>query len=850
MMRPYSLSLVLGLGLALLTPSTVEAQSLAGGRSLKAPGKQQAPALQQAPRIRTNTGFAVPMQKSVQPAAKPYRAPGAAGELRGGPPANDDCSGALPLVVGTVCNPVTADATGASQSIPGISCNAFTGTADDDVWFSFVANASALTIEVTSSANHDAVVDLRSGACNGTNIACADQAFDGGTEFLNATGLTVGATYYVRVYDWYQGAPLTTSFDICVYGTPPAPANDNCAGAIGLVAGTSCNPVTGTVFNATQSIPALNCATFTGDADDDVWYSFVANATAMTVRVEGSASFDAVVDLRSGACNGTNIACADATVAGGVETINATGLTVGATYRVRVYDYGTGSPSTPTFDICVFSTPAAPANDECVDAPVAALSVPGSVTVNGDNTGATDSEQLGFNTVWEAFTITACADVTIEYCGTNPAFGEYVVNIVDDCLFTTVYDTASTGACPDGNPIIVFNDLPAGTYYYPVLESGLASGPYTITFTATACGGGTTPPNDECADAVVQTLNVPGTVTVTGDNTGATDSENFGFNTVWEAFTITECADVTVELCGTTPAFEEYVISLTDGCAITTVYDASSGTLCADDNVSLSFLGLQPGTYYYPVLESALATGPYTLTFTAAACPQPPANDECTGAIVLDVETTCQPFNTTNLGATESFAADSCAGVAVGSANDDVWFSFVATGTEHTIEVLGDSLFDPVVQAYSGDCNGLSLIGCEDLTLEGEQETMLLTNLNAGEVYYVRVFDWYLTITADPFFSICVIGDVATGMAGAQADGWSVFPNPTEGELTVVNGGNSGMVTIELFDVAGRLVHAERTGVAAGALHTLDLQGPLTPGTYTLRMTTAGGRSAQRVVVR
>jgi hypothetical protein len=33
-------------------------------------------------------------------------------------------------------------------------------------------------------------------------------------------------------------------------------------------------------------------------------------------------------------------------------------------------------------------------------------------------------------------------------------------------------------------------------------------------------------------------------------------------------------------------------------------------------------------------------------------------------------------------------------------------------------------------------------------------------------------------------------------------------------------------------------------------LHTLDLQGPLTPGTYTLRMTTAGGRSAQRVVVR
>ena len=36
--------------------------------------------------------------------------------------------------------------------------------------------------------------------------------------------------------------------------------------------------------------------------------------------------FDAVIDLRSGSCNGTNVSCLDATGTAGTETLNATGL--------------------------------------------------------------------------------------------------------------------------------------------------------------------------------------------------------------------------------------------------------------------------------------------------------------------------------------------------------------------------------------------------------------------------------------------------------------------------------------------------------------------------------------------
>jgi hypothetical protein len=53
------------------------------------------------------------------------------------------------------------------------------------------------------------------------------------------------------------------------------------------------------------------------------------------------------------ACAGNSLACIDGTLAGGTETATVTGLTIGNTYYVRVYDYEIGTPATTTFDICV-----------------------------------------------------------------------------------------------------------------------------------------------------------------------------------------------------------------------------------------------------------------------------------------------------------------------------------------------------------------------------------------------------------------------------------------------------------------------------------------------------------------
>ncbi|MGH1388310.1 GEVED domain-containing protein, partial [Kordia sp.] len=267
-------------------------------------------------------------------------------------PSNNDCAGATALTVsGATCTTsVTGTTVNATQSIAAINCNGSTGNADDDVWYSFVATQATHDITITAGTLTDAVVELLSGACNGTNVDCADATTGGSSEVINATGLTAGNTYYVRVYS-YGGSGNEGTFDICI--TSPPPANDDCANATALtVSGTTCTTsVSGTTVNATQSIAAITCNGGTGNADDDVWYSFVATATSHDITATPGTISDLVLDLRSGTCNGTNITCADATAGSNAEVINATGLTIGTTYYVRVYSYG--GAGNGTFDICV-----------------------------------------------------------------------------------------------------------------------------------------------------------------------------------------------------------------------------------------------------------------------------------------------------------------------------------------------------------------------------------------------------------------------------------------------------------------------------------------------------------------
>lgn len=120
---------------------------------------------------------------------------------------NDECSGAVSIVVDAAA--VSGTLKGASKSLDPTCGNTFSNIASD-VWYKFVTtDAGNYTISVTGSSGVDAVLNLRSGACNGVSIACTDASANGGTETITAL-LDANTTYYYRIYDYYSTATVYT----------------------------------------------------------------------------------------------------------------------------------------------------------------------------------------------------------------------------------------------------------------------------------------------------------------------------------------------------------------------------------------------------------------------------------------------------------------------------------------------------------------------------------------------------------------------------------------------------------------------------------------------------------------
>ena len=290
------------------------------------------------------------------------------------PPANDICGGAIALPVNTSCITTAGTTIGATQSYPGC-----VGTADDDVWYKFVATNTTATITVAPSSTMDAVVQLYSGTCGSLNpIKCMDNGLININEVISEIGLVVGTTYYVRVYDYYAGNG-GGAFNICVTGPPSSsiPTNDDPCTAIALPAVTSdCSYSQFTTTGATASMTAPTPSACSGGSgamqggfsasSKDVWFSVVAPANGnLTITPQpGYGITDAVMVLYSGTCSSlTQIACSDDHNYPGTANdmkpyISRTGLTPGATYFIRYFGYGTSSGN---FGICVSS----PDNDVC-----------------------------------------------------------------------------------------------------------------------------------------------------------------------------------------------------------------------------------------------------------------------------------------------------------------------------------------------------------------------------------------------------------------------------------------------------------------------------------------------------
>lgn len=134
-------------------------------------------------------------------------------------PVNDECTGAITVTATAACTPQFFNPSCASQSLPGVTCGTFTGSANDDVWYSFTATQAEMSIGVDpAGATIDPVIQVFSGSCGELiEFDCADGAGQGLPEDLQLSGLIVDDTYYFRVYDYrFQFDFLQPGYDLCL----------------------------------------------------------------------------------------------------------------------------------------------------------------------------------------------------------------------------------------------------------------------------------------------------------------------------------------------------------------------------------------------------------------------------------------------------------------------------------------------------------------------------------------------------------------------------------------------------------------------------------------------------------
>jgi hypothetical protein len=264
------------------------------------------------------------------------------------PPPNDECINATSVTVtptsGT-CSPTssyTTNATGSSQP------NGCFGTADDDVWFSFVATSTDVQIDLSniSGSTSDMYFSVYGGSCGspGAELLCSDPNSG------QVSGLTVGNTYFVRVYTYTSSGGQSTSFNICILeigpcGIPSA-SEDYCPYAAQLTQGPGSWSST-TYDYYTADTPANSGTLFCGSVENNSWYEFTAqnttevfNFTSVFDCVWGDGIQAEVYEVSydaSGCCaNFSSVSnCWNpATPTSG--TVTASGLTIGQNYILMV----------------------------------------------------------------------------------------------------------------------------------------------------------------------------------------------------------------------------------------------------------------------------------------------------------------------------------------------------------------------------------------------------------------------------------------------------------------------------------------------------------------------------------
>lgn len=371
----------------------------------------------------------------------------------------------------------------------------------------------------------------------------------------------------------------------------------------------------------------------------------------------------------------------------------------------------------------------------------------------------------------------------------------------------------SLSSCPPvcGTQVKIWNGTTFAIFTYdngwtpsePVLPAGHSAW-VCITNCPCPCLLGTNapvPPNDDCANALSLPLGV-----TQGYTFNATPSPVgsivpcFGTQNspdVWYMFTApcpggTLCVDTCLDPCpdaagGPIPHFNTVLSAYTGVCPLLTQLACNDNTTYCGTNgpatssrLCIKVKPLVP--YLIRVSGKSGATGCFALNATFTPDPlTPPKNDSCNKAIEILCNQN-KAFNTCN--ATTAGPAD-C------PITKDVWYKLTPGCTGEVAIATCRSFFDTAMAVYTGSCNNLMLVACNDNANDGpctgSAQSRVTFNVTVpGTTYFIRVGG-------------------ANGASG-QGNLTVIGPNPAEGTCPPTNS-CAGVPKKRVFRLAGTSTH-------------------------------------------
>ena len=297
-------------------------------------------------------------------------------------PASDRCGGEVAVWTGTTTHTFTAS--GDTSKLADDLAPSCTYSSAGDAVYEITPDMDGLLTVTVAPTGWNAILDVTSGTCAGTDVACTDAAGSSQPETFR-TAVKAGTTYWAIV----DGSSSAQHGAYTITATvAPVPPEDLCPGVTASWTGTS--PETFTATGNTSGLTG-NYAPFCayGGAADAV-YSVTPDHDGVLTLSLAPTGYDPVLLVTTGTCaTGTSVACVDNGASGTTETWSGR-VTAGTTYYAVADGFGAGSEGAYTFTATLSP---APDNDSCAAPSDLTLSgAPLAATITGDTTaGANDT---------------------------------------------------------------------------------------------------------------------------------------------------------------------------------------------------------------------------------------------------------------------------------------------------------------------------------------------------------------------------------------------------------------------------------------------------------------------------